>query len=61
MQTQQPDPASCPWQPELPATPVQDPAGTSRQVHLSVLVQGEVKRTQAPAGPEQMTDEPAPM
>ena len=61
MQTQQPDPASCPWQPLLPGAPVHDPAGTSRQVHLSALVQGDTMRTHWPAGPEQMTDEPAPM
>jgi hypothetical protein len=61
MQTQQLEPASVPWQPRLPGTLVQDPAGTSRQEHWSALVQGDVMRTHDPAGPEQLAADPAPL
>jgi hypothetical protein len=53
MQTQQPEPASCPVQPWLPGTLVHEPEGMSRQAHLSVLVQGDAIRVHRPGGPEQ--------
>jgi hypothetical protein len=41
--------------------PTQALLGMSRHAHLSLPVQGDVKRTHCPAGPEQRTLELAPM